>query len=64
MAQSAFANTAMSAENISATLDSLPTWTDGALHVISFTGTPGAAELTQESPSVAAAVAKGWTVEL
>ena len=63
-ARSAFANTAMSAENISATLDSLPTWTDGAEHVITFTGSPGAAELTQESTSVANAVARGWTVEL
>lgn len=61
---SAFKNTAMSAENISATLDSLPTWTDGASHVITFTGSPGAKELTQDSPSVAAAIAKGWTVEL
>lgn len=60
----AFAYTAMSAENISKTLDSLPTWTDGASHVITFTGSPGAKELTQSSPSVAAAVAKGWTVEL
>ena len=63
-AQGAFKNTAMSAENISKTLDSLPTWTDGASHVITFTGSPGAAELTQYSPSVAAAIAKGWTVEL
>lgn len=61
---SAFKNTAMSAENISATLDSLPAWADGASHVITFTGSPGASELTQESPSVAAAIAKGWTVEL
>jgi hypothetical protein len=60
----AFSNTAMSAENISKTLDSLPTLTDGASHVITFTGSRGAKELTQESPSVAAAVAKGWTVEL
>lgn len=60
----AFLNTAMSAENISKTLDSLPAWTDGASHVITFTGSPGASELTQDSPSVAAAVARGWTVEL
>jgi hypothetical protein len=63
-APNAFCNTAMSAENISKTLDSLPTWTNGASHVITFTGSTGAAELTQESPSVAAAVAKGWTCEL
>ena len=63
-AQGAFKNTAMSAANIAATLDSLPTWTDGASHVITFTGSPGAKELTQDSPSVAAAIAKGWTVEL
>lgn len=60
----AFRNTKMSAENIAKTLDSLPTWTYGNTHVITFTGSPGCAELTQESPSVAAAVAKGWTVEL
>lgn len=59
-----FNSTAMSAENISKTLDSLPKWTDGASHVITFTGSPGASELTQSSPSVAAAIAKGWTVEL
>lgn len=64
LATGAFYNTAMSAENISKTLDSLPAWADGAAHVITFTGSPGAAELTQESPSVAAAVARGWTVEL
>lgn len=63
-AKDGFKDTAMSAENISATLDSLPTWTDGESHVITFTGSPGCAELTQESPSVAAAIAKGWTVEL
>ena len=63
-AKDGFKGTAMSAENISATLDSLPTWTDGESHVITFTGSPGCAELTQESPSVAAAIAKGWTVEL
>jgi hypothetical protein len=62
-AQHAFYSTAMSAENISATLDSLPTW-KGGTHIITFTGSPGAAELTQDSPSVAAAIAKGWTVEL
>ena len=60
----AFSNTAMSAENISATLDSLPEWTDGGSHVITFSGSTGASSLTQSSPSVAAAVAKGWTVKL
>lgn len=63
-ARFAFTDTAMSSESISKTLDSLPTWTDEAEHIITFTGSPGCAELTQESPSVAAAVAKGWTVEL
>lgn len=63
-AKDGFKDTAMSAENISVTLDSLPTWTDGASHVITFTGSTGASDLTQDSPSVAAAVAKGWTVEL
>lgn len=60
----AFLSCKMSSQSIAKTLDSLPTWTDGAAHVITFTGCPGAAELTQDSPSVAAAVAKGWTVEL
>jgi hypothetical protein len=62
----AFLNSGMSAANISAVLDSLPSDPVGAggTGVITFTGCPGAAELTQESPSVAAAVAKGWTVEL
>lgn len=59
-----FANSKMSAENISATLDTLPAHTDGETHTISFVGCPGASELTQDSPSVAAAVARGWTVEL
>lgn len=63
-AQNAFNNTKMSAENISATLDSLPTWTDGGTHIITFTGATGASELTQSSPSVAAATARGWTVKL
>lgn len=62
-ASEAFTSTGMSAENISKTLDSLPPYTSGK-HVIKFTGSPGASELTQSSPSVAAAVAKGWTVEL
>lgn len=42
-AKNTFLNTAMSAENISATLDSLPAWDDGASHVITFTGSPGIA---------------------
>lgn len=63
-ATTAFKNTKMSAKNIAKTLDSLPTWTDGKSHVITFTGSTGAAELTLDSPSVANAVAKGWTVEL
>jgi chemotaxis protein histidine kinase CheA len=45
-AQHAFYSTAMSAENISATLDSLPTWTGGASHIITFTGSPGAAHVS------------------
>ena len=63
-ATNAFNNTNMSAENISKTLDSLPTWEDGAEHVITFTGATGASSLTQSSPSVASAIAKGWTVIL
>lgn len=62
----AFLNAGMSAENISAVLDSLPSdpVSAGGTGVITFTGCPGAAELTQESASVAAATARGWTVEL
>lgn len=45
-ASSAFLNTAMSAENISKTLDSLPTWTDGKSHVITFTGSTGAVHVS------------------
>lgn len=62
----AFLNSGMSAENISAVLDSLPfdPVGKGGTGVITFTGCPGAAELTQESPSVAAAIAKGWEVRL
>lgn len=61
-----FLNSGMSAVNISAVLDSLPSDPvgKGGTGVITFTGCPGAAELTQSSPSVAAAVARGWTVEL
>jgi hypothetical protein len=61
-----FLNAGMSAENISAVLDSLPSdpVAAGGTGVITFTGCPGASELTQESPSVAAAIAKGWEVRL
>jgi hypothetical protein len=61
-----FLEAGMSAENISAVLDSLPSDPVGAggTGVITFTGCPGAADLTQESASVAAATARGWTVEL
>jgi hypothetical protein len=61
-----FLNSGMSAENISAVLDSLPSdpVAAGGTGVITFTGCPGAAELTQDSPSVAAAIAKGWEVRL
>jgi hypothetical protein len=62
----AFLNAGMSAANISAVLDSLPSdpVAAGGTGVITFTGCPGAAELTQDSPSVAAAIAKGWEVRL
>lgn len=63
-AKNSFKNCSMSAENISKTLDILPTWADGVEHIITFTGCPGASELNQDSPSVANAIAKGWTVEL
>lgn len=39
----AFSYTKMSAANIAATLNSLPTWTDGNTHTITFTDTPGIA---------------------
>lgn len=63
-ASAGFTNTRLPAEQISKILDSLPKWTDGKNHIVAFTGSTGASELTQESPSVAAAIAKGWTVEL
>lgn len=64
----AFRSTSMSKENIAATLDTLPTWEDGASHVISFSRYDGTllAPLMAESPyveSVNTAVAKGWTVQ-
>lgn len=53
-AQNAFNYTKMSTANISATLDSLPTWTDGGSHVITFTGNPGiASTATDETFTVA-----------
>lgn len=46
----AFTNTAMSAENITATLNSLRKWTDGASRAITFSGCPGIASVaTTES---------------
>ena len=61
-----FLNAGMSMENISSVLNSLPPDPvgEGGTGVITFTGCPGASELTQDSPSVANAVARGWTVEL
>lgn len=64
MGEGMFVASKMSKTSIEGTLDSLPSWTDGKTHTITFTGSPGAAELTQESPSVAAAVAKGWEIRL
>lgn len=40
-ATNAFLNTGMSARNIAKTLNSLPKWTDGKPHTITFTGCPG-----------------------
>ena len=37
----AFLNTSMSSRNIAKTLNSLPKWTDGKTHTITFTGCPG-----------------------
>ena len=61
-----FLNAKLPSAEISKILDSLPSWDSsaGGTGVITFTGCPGAAELTQSSPSVAAATARGWTVEL
>ena len=42
-AANAFLVTSMNAANIAATLNSLPVWTDGDLHVITFTRSPGIA---------------------
>ena len=47
-------------------LDSLPEWTDGASHVITFTGTAAATSWAAEGADLShieAAEAKGWTVE-
>lgn len=68
IATNAFHGTAMSPENIVATLDSLPEHTDGNSHVITFSRADRTklAPLMAESPykeSVDAAVAKGWTVQ-
>lgn len=67
-ADNAFEGTAMSAENVAKTLDSLPNKTDGLSHRIMFSRHDGTklAPLMAESPykeSVDAAVAKGWTVQ-
>lgn len=61
-----FLGSGLSAANISAVLDSLPSnpVDAGGTGIITFTGCPGTSELTQESESVATATAKGWTVEL
>lgn len=61
-----FLNAKLNSSIIAFILDSLPSDPvgKGGTGVITFTGCPGAAELTQESESVAAAIAKGWTVEL
>ena len=40
-ATNAFLNTSMTARNIAKTLNSLPKWTDGKVHTITFTGCPG-----------------------
>ncbi|MBR5623248.1 MAG: hypothetical protein IKW49_08700 [Opitutales bacterium] len=63
-----FYKTAMSPENIAATLDTLPLKTDGISRPIQFSRNDGTklAPLMAESPykeSVDAAVARGWTVQ-
>ncbi len=55
----AFENTALSAENANAIMESLPTFTDGSSHVISFSFSPCCLDSAFE-PSIA--TAKGWTV--
>lgn len=62
-----FANCAkLQAATANSILDSLPTWADGASHVITFTGTAAATSWAAEGADLShieAAEAKGWTVE-
>ena len=53
-------------ESAERVLNSLPEWTDGESHVITFSGCTAAinAGLNGENAAVVAAVARGWTVEL
>lgn len=56
----------LSAATANAILDSLPEWTDGASHVITFTGTAAATSWAAggaDLSHIEAAEAKGWTVE-
>lgn len=57
---------ALTLESAERVLNSLPEWTDGATHTITFTGCTTAinAGLNAENAAVVAAVARGWTVEL
>lgn len=54
-----FLNSGLTAAAINSILDSLPVYTDGTNHTITFTGCPGAATC---DPSIGSA--KGWTVEI
>ena len=54
-----FKNCALEAEAINGILERLPAYTDGAEHVITFTGCPGAATC-----DAGIGTAKGWTVEV
>lgn len=53
-------------ESAERVLNSLPEWTDGESHVITFSGCTAAinAGLNGENAAVVSAVARGWTVEL
>lgn len=58
--------TKLNLESAERVLNSLPEWTDGESHVITFSGCTAAinAGLNGENTAVANAVARGWTVEL
>ena len=56
----------LSLDSVERVLNSLPEWTDGEIHTISFSECIAAinAGLNGDNAAVINAVAKGWTVEL